>query len=186
LTWTGCTKELNPRDDTVQDTDTDTDTDPWAVDCSADYTMNTPDAATCVTRSISCGETILGSTVGGSTGYGSETYIVTYACAGQWGFDVDYSAPERVFNFYMPAGQHADIELYAPCGDMRLTALFVPSDACPADAAACSSPTMSNTQGDTQTLISEFGHATQDREFQFVVDGISGDTGNFRLKVDCY
>ena len=87
----------------------------------------------------------------------------------------------------MPGGQHADIELLAPCADMRLTALFVPSEECPVLAAGCSSPTISNTVGDTQTLISEFGHATQDREFHLIVDGVDGDDiGNFRLKVDCF
>ena len=148
--------------------------------------MGFPDAETCITQTVTCGDTIFGTNLGGSTAYGSKEYINTYACAGQWGFEADYSAPERVFHFVMPGGEHADIELEAPCADMRLTALFVPSEECPTDPGSCSSPTMSNTKGSTQTLIGEFGHATQDRDFYFIVDGLDGEIGNFRLKVNCY
>ena len=35
-----------------------------------------------ITQTVTCGDTIFGTNLGGSTAYGSKEYINTYACAG--------------------------------------------------------------------------------------------------------
>ena len=170
--------------DTDVDSDTDTDTDTDAVDCAATYTVPSPGQnglPACVVEELVCGDTVLGTTVGGTTDV-TRADINAWFCFGSDPVDSNFDAPERRYLFSYPDdGTTASITLTSPCATLTMKAIRARECAdenqtgvdC-TDAAGASGAT-------TQSLDTLFpGY-----QYEIIVDGLAGSSGNYQLAITC-
>jgi len=175
--------------DTDVDTDTDTDTDttePPIVDCRADYATPVPGSiaglATCQTGELFCGDFIQATTVGGSTHY-DETI---YEPAGAGTSLEDWSAPERVYAFRQPVNTPIRVSLYSPCRDINILLClgWECSDANGVSQSSCNAALEFDADGARFRDLP--GPTSGPRNWELIVDGQDGDSGNFALRVECF
>lgn len=133
----------------------------------------------CVTKTIECGDTVEGNTLGGKSNFDGEFYRSKYCVP----FDNGYGGKERVYRLEVPAHTIADIWLDSSCEDLDLFALRWNYDGkCPTV-----KHLISECEGDES---SGGGHVrvvatTRSAEYLVAVDGKNQATGAFGLTVDC-
>jgi hypothetical protein len=148
-----------------------------SMPCDAD--VSTAGPVSCLSGTLTCGQTIEATTVGGDSEWNDDFY------AGAFCFPAgdDRSGPERVFLFKAPASQDVDIKLQSDCVDLDIAALawnyegtcpgvnhLIPE--CEGDAKA----------GGGRLRLNTF----KERDYLIAVEGKRGATGTFRLTVDCH
>lgn len=148
------------------------------LDCDADLTEAAP-TEDCITTTISCGETVSGSTEGSA----SEMAALVYESAYCFVPFHDYDGAERVYELIIPAETQAKVSLASPCSELSLAALrWEETDECPLDdshgIAQCEGleagdggEVTINSQGEARYLVS--------------VDSAQGMEANFELSVAC-
>lgn len=99
------------------------------IDCDdppAGSSIGGPD---CVTTSISCGDTRVDNTDGGTRDWNGAAYQGWYCLIATGS---DYNGPERVYAFDHPGTGNATVSLSSPCADLDLVAVrWADEDSCP-------------------------------------------------------
>ncbi|RME28717.1 MAG: hypothetical protein D6798_01755, partial [Deltaproteobacteria bacterium] len=134
----------------------------------------------CLTDTISCNQTIVATTEGGSdaidgAGYGS------WFCS-----PVDsgvYQGAERVYAWEHPGNGNATVSLYTPCDDLDLFAIYWEDEtSCPSaeySIGECEGETGSDSHHEFVIWNNE------PRRYLIVVEGPDGEQAPFRLTVTC-
>ncbi|MEQ1504751.1 MAG: hypothetical protein ABMB14_21110 [Myxococcota bacterium] len=141
--------------------------------------VNGPD---CVTDTISCGQTIVGHTVGGVRRYDSRWYEKNFC----WPRTIDHDGgEERIYRLVMPEGEwRAFLWMDSPCADLDLFAFKWAGDDCPTDGASSVTPCEGNIVegvGNERLELVHQGTAT----WLVVVEGAGDAEGAFALHVQC-
>ncbi len=162
--------------DTDSDVDADTDTDSDFCDPDSPDPLEGP---ACLSGSISCGQSITATTVGGSDHFGAAHYENFFCLIP----DATYNGTERVYAMDLPAESVAEISLFSPCGDLDLVVLrWEDEDSCPTTSTAvaqCEAETTS--AGGTITDL----YSDRDSRYLVIVDGKENLEENFTVSVDC-
>lgn len=148
-------------------------------DCSnvpKDAELEGPD---CITAAISCGDTVVGHTIGGSNNFTTKFYEKHFCTPATTDHD---SGDERVYRLDMPAGDWtADVYLDTPCADLDMAAVKWDQDVCPTVASNVLQCEMAiqnggrrehlrlSSRGETSWLVSVEGKANQEGAFALVV-----------------
>ena len=136
-------------------------------------------ANTCVTKELSCGQTVEGHTKGG-VDHWSNAFYRGKACTP---LPQDYDGPERVYRLVLPARQLADITLATPCADLDLFGMvWSETTRCPGEehnVTVCDADV--DTDGGHLRLFTDHHPQT----YLVVVDGKRAAEAPFRLKVEC-
>jgi len=173
--------------DTDADTDVDTDVDTSSLDalpddfCERSFPTDAPAGPACLTGTLSCGDSVDGTLVGGRSEFDAAMYALWYCTPN---LDLEpYDGPERVYAVELPAHTHASFVLQTPCADLDVFALYWPdADTCP----DVTDPTRECDAGDGSADIdvAEILSVEPERDL-VVVDGREGEQANFRLTVLC-
>jgi len=133
----------------------------------------------CLSGSIACGETVKGTTVGGSTHFDGQRYRASYCFPAA---DDAYTDPERVYAFELPADNEATFTLDSPCAELDLVVLrWEGEPACPgADERITECEGDKNPGGGSARLWND-----SQAHYLLIVDGDQGAAGNFTLSVSC-
>ncbi len=144
--------------------------------CAAEVADEAPTA--CVTDRLTCGSVVEGTTKGGDDEWGDDFY------AGHFCFPAGdhYDGPERVYVLDVPEYQDVTVRLDSDCVDLDIAALAWDYDGtCPGvnhNIPECES---NNRSGGGKVRLNVF----KPRSYLVVVDGKEGETGTFRLTVQC-
>ena len=182
------TDATNPADteDTVDTEDTedpqDTEVPTDELDCTPGaYTLPEPPTDSCVVQELSCGDTIDGSTAGGSTSFDRDVWEAAM-CLDYLLLDPGHlDAPERVFHVTIPTGMFGAVALTSPCARLDLRTVNTDLD-CNTSAQNCTAASGTFASSTVNSLV---GGSSGER-YEIIVDGYDGDEGNFRLSVDCW
>ena len=136
----------------------------------------------CAIREISCGDEVEGNNRFGEKHYDDEFYVSKFCGVQKNQYD---DATEAIYLLSVPSNVQADVVLTSDCVDLDIASISVPPDAvnrCPTISHSVQVCEMDQGRGGGSVRIT-----TVDRsETHFVViDGKDGQTGNFRLRVDC-
>lgn len=147
------------------------------LDCDASYNTDAP--VGCLTGTLSCGDEVLGTTVGGESSWGDEFYASAFCFpAGD-----RHSGPERVYRLELPAYTQATISLQSDCEDLDLAAVAWAYDGrCPTPQHRVAECEGSVRRGDDEVHVETLNNA---RGYLVAVDGKAGVSAPFRLRVDC-
>lgn len=167
----GATRLAEPQADPTALTD---------IDCDA---VSSPpvDDATCITGTLSCGDSIVGHTEGGVQRFDTRFYEKFFCTPATTNHD---SGGERVYVLEMPEGKHhAVVELTTPCADLDLAVMRYEGDGCPDHTSTidvCDMNRKKGRQGEKVRI------ASKDRSrWLVVVEGVDDQDGAFGLKVTC-
>jgi len=154
---------------------------PGGGDVDCDATESAPEGPSCVSSTISCGDTIEGNTQGGTNVldeefYQSATCFVPY-------HDLDNS--ERVYELIINGEgdpMTVDITLTATCGDLGMAAFYWSGDECPEGAFHninnCDGKDISN-----NAAVQLYSTGEDEERYLISVDG--DETAAFKLQVVC-
>jgi len=160
------------------DADADTDADTESTFCESDFSGNMSPPADCITQTISCGDVLEGTTVGGSTSFDMQAYT-DFQMIGPWGGGIDWDAAERAFVLSLPAYTDATVTLDDPCGDMGVRGMR--TGECPTTDYTYATQVGSHSAPNVIRLNT----VGTPYDYLVIVDGIDGFEGNFTLTVDC-
>jgi hypothetical protein len=132
----------------------------------------------CVTGRIACGDTIQGTTAGGSRHFDGDRYLHSYC----FPTTADsHQGTERVYAFEIATDQRATFTLDSPCADLDLAVLrWQPTDRCPAP-----TETISECEGTKRAGKSVKVWNNRPARYLVIVDGAPGEGANFDLSVTC-
>ncbi len=133
----------------------------------------------CITASLSCGDEIVGTTVGGTTYFDGDRYIHSYCFPTT---EDSHRGPDRVYAFNLPAGNEATVTLDSPCAELDLAALrWENVSRCPQGNESISECEGNKRHGGGSVSFWNDKPA----RYLIIVDG-DGDKGaGFELKVSC-
>lgn len=147
--------------------------------CDDDAHTQDPVSANCFTETIGCEAKIEGHTQGGVNNWEAPFYRGHY-CTPMPG---DYSGPERVYRFEMPANTLAQVVLISPCEDLDLFAIpWSDTDRCPTAEHLISECEGDVKKGGGKVQLYTDHHA---KTFLIGVDGKAAVTGAFRIETSC-
>lgn len=151
-----------------------------AADCDT-VESEALEPGTCITGKLSCGDTVVGHTVGGSNQFDSRFYEKFFCTPATTDHD---DGNERVYELELPDGaQHADVWLDTPCADLDLAAMRWDEPGCPTGASPVSTCEMNRADGKRGEHI-RIASRTASR-WLIVVEGEGMDEGAFGLRVTC-
>lgn len=172
-----------PGTDTTDTTDTDTlptsipDTE---LDCDADYATPSPGTAagSCLTDAISCGDTIYGTLDGGSNNYDYDYWLLLGELDSLMGEFDALDGPERAYSFQ--DGSDAFRVTVHSCFDHWVN-WVIRGEYCNTD-----EPTSAGVfEGGTgRTWYTELPGGGSN--FEFIIEGLYGATGNYVITVECF
>jgi hypothetical protein len=135
----------------------------------------------CITADISCGESIIGHTRGGTKQFDSNFYKTKFCTPNTTNHD---GGDERVYRLRMPEGPNrAFVTLDTPCVDLDVAAILWNEPGCPTAAHVinrCEMQPEPRTKREQLELVSQ--HAST---WLIVVEGKNSDEGAFGLSVEC-
>lgn len=170
---TGDTSETGDTHETVDTGDSGPD-----VDCDP-VTPAPISGPACVTSSISCGDFIVSTTVGGSDSFDADNYQAHYCLIPY----TSYSGPERVYSFILPSDTVATIRLESPCSDLDVIMMqWDDESSCPTEDHLVTSCDADDYEGDG--VIANMWNRNPSR-YLLIVDGKAEVTDNFALSVEC-
>lgn len=151
-----------------------------AVSCDEPY--RTPPPKGCAMQSISCGDEVEGNNQFGEKNYDDQFYVKKFCGTQRHAYE---EAAEAIYLLTVPSNVQADVVLTSDCADLDISSISVPPDAtnrCPTLSHSVQVCEMDQSRGGGSVRITTVDRA----ETHFVVvDGKDGQTGNFRLRVDC-
>ncbi|MCA9492920.1 MAG: hypothetical protein KC621_23475, partial [Myxococcales bacterium] len=172
--------------------DTDADTD--LVDCNDDWTGITPDPGDaglgqCVVEELFCGETVYGTTTGGSTVYDYDFWEQENALGNIFG---DFSAldgPERSYVFrHLPQGGTLVVTVEA-CMDLWASWIRYGDSGntyCDLDHFNIGGVFDTPIGGRTMQVTMINPASPSGYNFEFIIEGLHSVEGNYAITVDCY
>ncbi len=152
------------------------------IDCDNPPSSPAPDSSSCVTQTLSCGESLEGHVSGGDSRVSGADYASSWACAPV--ATSTYAGTERMFEFEHPGtGGNATIRLESPCGDLDLfTAHWE-------DTSDCLRSGVSVGECDASTSTGQVDEVTiwnsSPRRYIVVVENIDGEEHPFSLSASC-
>jgi hypothetical protein len=151
-----------------------------ADDCER-ITEGGPVSDDCVTADISCGETLVGHTLGGVQRYDSRFYNSNFCTPAITDHD---GGDERIYRLRVPDGDWtAFVTLDTPCADLDVGAMLWADETCPpsnANITRCDMWPKPGNERERLTLV------TQHEAYWFLyVEGKGGEEGAFSLSVQC-
>jgi hypothetical protein len=153
------------------------------LDCEAPPEPEDYDSG-CVTQTLSCGDTVVSTTEGGSTSLDGSQYSSFWACA-VVGTE-SYQGPERMFEFYHPGTGNVTFTLETPCDDLDLFAMrWEESSSCPREGVSvleCDGEIGGGSSHDVVVWNNESGEGWR---YLIIVEGPAGEEAPFSLSVDC-
>jgi len=133
----------------------------------------------CVTATIACGDSIQGTTVGGSRHFNGDRYVHSYCFPTT---EDSHMGTERVYEFRLETDQRATFELDSPCADLDLAVLrWENADRCPGSSVAISECEGQNRGGGGTAKIWN----NRPARYLVIVDGSDTQGANFELSVAC-
>lgn len=175
--------------DSDSDTDADADTDTTGdLDCEEEYVTPAPGAVdSCITEEVSCGDVIYGTLEGGSTLYDYEFWESNFALGSMFGEYAAFDGPERVYLFRGLDGDETVRITFTTCFDSWAEWILhgdITADYCETEGFN----TVGIFEGGSgNTWITDRFNATAGvYDFEFVLEGLFGVTGNYELKVECF
>lgn len=160
---------------------------PAGLECEEPFDTPAPGelgGGACVTDVISCGDTVQGTNLGGSTHFGSAPGEQFGMCAGSASQTNKLDGPERVYRMDIPAGTSGLSVRLKSC--TRSMLFWYQGSACSTSSETCSyAPYGSFYDQHGDIFLSDTG-IHEDRVMWFVVEGYEQDGGNFTLSVDCH
>jgi hypothetical protein len=146
--------------------------------CSKKLDSTTPGGPDCVTDTISCGQTIQGTTKGGLSVLNEDLYD-SWFCG--YPAPSSFEGAERVYILDLDGAYDIHVSLSSPCKEVDLLAIHFESERCPYENVPISECEAAWKDGDDQQTL------YTDRAYRFflVVESRSGDPTNFELSVDC-
>ncbi len=170
-------------DTDTPDTDsTATDTDPALADfdCAPGaYPTPAEDPDACTVTPLSCGDVWQGTTVGGSSRFGYDTWQGAQCLDYLLGEVGSLAGTERLFELTVAEGQGAVVRLLSPCARHDLRAVAT-SETCNDSPATCVTAS-----GDFSVAEVDLRGTLGGRRWEIIVDGYDGEQGNFQLTVTC-
>jgi hypothetical protein len=135
----------------------------------------------CITGTLSCGDTVVGHTVGGANIFTTRFYEKHFCTPSTTEHD---SGDERIYRLQMPEGDWtADVYLDTPCADLDLAAIKWTGDTCPSEASQVRQCEMSVRDGGHRDHVRLSSRkATQ---WLLAVEGKNNQEGAFALVVTC-
>ena len=172
----------------VEDTAVDTggdddsgDSDTNSFDC-AQSVQPIPPPDDCVTRTISCGDQFVDTTVAGASVMDAEEYSAWYCMVFPEG---DYAGSERIYYFTHPGDGTVTVELNSPCAELDLVVLqweyWATDGTCPNDGhsiAACDAA-----KGGAGGSVEVWDNS--DSNYMIIVDGPEPVEDIFELSLTC-
>lgn len=135
----------------------------------------------CATATISCGDTVVGHTIGGVDRYDSRFYEKNFCTPRLTNHD---GGDERVYRFVTPPGDHkAFITLDTPCADLDLAAIKANSRECPSAGSRITQCEMNPKDGSTREVVELV--TQKPSTWWIVVEGKNAEEGAFALHVQC-
>ncbi len=137
------------------------------------------DGPGCVTAPIVCGQTIQGTTVGGSRQFTGDRYVHSYCFPTT---EDSHQGTERVYAFQLQTDQRATFRLDSPCADLDLAVLrWQDTDHCPGSTVAISECEGQNRGGGGTAKVWN----NRPARYLVIVDGSDAKGANFDLSVTC-
>lgn len=158
--------------------DTGTSTSDTGGFCQQDLPNDAPGGPDCVTDTIQCGQTIKGTTGGGSTVFDQSLYDGWF-CG--YPYPSDYEGAERVFLLDIDGRSNVDLDLDSECSEVDILSIHFEDDRCPYEGIPISECDSSWDDGDDLLHLYTDG----DTRFYVIVESRSGKATNFRLTVNC-
>lgn len=143
----------------------------------------------CVTAELTCGDRVIGHTVGGVQRYDTRFYEAKHC----WPATIDHDGgEERVYKLRMPSGEwRAWVTLYTPCADLDVAAIRFDGDTCPtlgSNTGACEMVPEPHTTSERIELTTQTRNGLEPT-WWIVVEGKdtpgSQPEGAFELHVQC-
>jgi type II secretory pathway pseudopilin PulG len=133
----------------------------------------------CVTATIACGQTIQGTTVGGTRHFDGDRYVHSYCFPTT---EDSHAGTERVYAFQLATDQRATFVLTSPCADLDLAVLrWENTERCPGSTEAISECEGQNRGGGGTAKIWN----NRPARYLAIVDGSAPQGANFELSVTC-
>lgn len=134
----------------------------------------------CVTDTITCGQTVVGHTRGGTNNFTTRFYELGYC----WPATVQKDGgDERVYKFELPAQTRAYVTLDTPCADLDVAAIKWSGSLCPTEANRITQCEMLRKDGtERETILFESINKT---DWLLAVEGAGSEEGAFSLTVQC-
>lgn len=149
-------------------------------DCDDDQlSTDPPGGPDCVTGVLACGDSIEGTTRGGSNQIEAEVYEDSYCFVP---FE-NYDGPERAYELELPEYTYATIYYSFPCQDMAIAAFRWSSNECPTLGGETTFVCEGDGLGRSGSV--EISYELEDKRFLVVVDAPSGTEAPFALRVEC-
>ncbi|MEQ1564434.1 MAG: hypothetical protein ABMA64_02265 [Myxococcota bacterium] len=152
------------------------------LDCDASYPTPAP-TDVCVTEELSCGDVVYGELDGGSTLYDYDYWEMVGELDALMGEFDALDGPERVYWFADRSVNTSVTVTVHTCFDLWATWILVDGGACDVETYATAGVFEG---GDGRTWYTERIDPDGQYDFEFVVEGLYGATGNYRLTVECY
>lgn len=175
--------------DSDGDTDSDSDTDTEGeLDCEEDYATPAPgEVASCVTEEVFCGDVIYGTLEGGSYDYDYDYWLEHFALGSMLGEYAAFDGPERVYLFRgLEPDQVVQITFESCFNSWADWILFGDTgrDYCDLEGTY----TVGIFEGGSgNTWITERINASAGiYDFEFILEGLYGDLGNYVMTVECF
>ncbi len=174
------TADADTDTDTDADSDSDSDSDRDADFCDEALSTAPGEGPGCYASSLSCGDSVLATTEGGSSNFVGDDYTHFYCFVNI--DENDYDGTERVYWIDLDPDVYATASLKAPCGEMSLAAMvWTSDDECPDGSGVSVCEGEEDADGGSVT----FGGYSGNNTWIVVVDTPTPDAYNFRLSLDC-
>ena len=154
----------------------------WATEpVPCDEPFPTPSLRGCIMDTVTCGQEIEGSTIGGVNKFGDDFYQHNYCTPERNDYE---DSPEAIYALEVPADIQADIMMTTDCGDLDLIAAnWSETNRCPTLKHRIHECEM-DTKGESSRLTLTTVNRAQ--TYLLIVDGKHGAEGNFRISVKCH
>lgn len=176
--------------DSDADSDADTDTDPPdELDCDEEpYPTPAPgQPASCVTQEVSCGDVIYGTLEGGSTLYDYDFWLYQQELDSLMGEYGALDGPERVYLFRDLQPNEVVRVTFTTCFDLWANWILfgdTGDNFCSTDGLQTSGVFEGGTGRSWYT--ERINQSASGYDFEFIVEGLYGAVGNYKMTVECF
>lgn len=146
---------------------------------TCDPALPTPATNGCVAGTISCGQTIEGSTADAPLRFGDDFYVYHFCTPQRHDYD---DSPDLAYMLTVPGDKKATISVTSDCADLDVSAMtWEEPGRCPrAEGRRLNECEMRPKHNETVVAT-----VTHPQTYMVVVDGRNGSAGNFSLTVQC-
>ena len=155
-----------------------------SVDCSSGAVSPAGNIDSCVSDIISCGDSVLATTVGGNSVMNSDDYVSWFCTPSP---DGQYEGSERTYHITVPAGEKATFVLDSPCEDLDIFVLrwelWESNESCPDyvnSVIECEAD-----DGRAGGTVEVFADPGRDTNYLVMIDGPDAEQAAFALDVTC-